>query len=212
MRLKIVWLAKLKDPIHIYWGAIEESCEYCNTYHSHQDTNHCRQWVSQFQIERLTESAKIILSSFVIDLGDTDLVDFVFVFVMEHRSVEYSNQVTCVCTLVWFPNPLTPGSDIQIHVSWGTRLVYACVCVRERDFGDIVCQIAHDMTTCGWSDVLKRRRRRRRLQLINNHADSLMAARRGRYLLLTREYGKSWVSTRYRAQYIKCYSALLNLY
>ena len=23
--------------------------------------------------------------------------------------------------LVWFPNPLAPGSDIQIHVSWGTR-------------------------------------------------------------------------------------------
>ena len=60
MRLKIVWLAKLKDPIHINWGAIEESCEYCNTYHSHQDTNHCRQWVSQFQIERLTESAKFL--------------------------------------------------------------------------------------------------------------------------------------------------------
>ena len=78
--------------------------------------------------------------------------------------------------------------------------VFTCVCVCVRDFGDIVCQIAHDMTTCGWSDVLKRRRRRRRLQLINNHADSLMAARCGRYLLLTREYGKSWVSTRYRAQ------------
>ena len=24
--------------------------------------------------------------------------------------------------LVWFPNPLAPGSDTQIHVSWGTRL------------------------------------------------------------------------------------------
>ena len=25
--------------------------------------------------------------------------------------------------LIWFPNPLAPGSDIQIHVSWETRLV-----------------------------------------------------------------------------------------
>ena len=24
--------------------------------------------------------------------------------------------------VVRFPNPLAPGSDIQIHVSWGTRL------------------------------------------------------------------------------------------
>ena len=129
-----------------------------------------------------------------------------------HPMLYFNIQRTEKYSIAMCYNPLTPGSDIQIHVSWGTRLVYACVCVRERDFGDIVCQIAHDMTTCGWSDVLKRRRRRRRLQLINNHADSLMAARRGRYLLLTREYGKSWVSTRYRAQYIKCYRALLNLY
>ena len=27
-------------------------------------------------------------------------------------------------SLVWFPNPLAP--DIQIHVSWGTRLVFCC--------------------------------------------------------------------------------------
>ena len=27
--------------------------------------------------------------------------------------------------LVSFPNPLAPGSDIQIHVSWGTRLIVA---------------------------------------------------------------------------------------
>ena len=29
--------------------------------------------------------------------------------------------------LVSFPNPLAPGSDIQIHVSWGTRLVLLCL-------------------------------------------------------------------------------------
>ena len=28
-----------------------------------------------------------------------------------------------VLPLVRFPNPLAPGSDIRIHVSWGTRLV-----------------------------------------------------------------------------------------
>ena len=28
-------------------------------------------------------------------------------------------------TLVRFPNPLAPGSDIQIHVSWGTRLSFS---------------------------------------------------------------------------------------
>ena len=29
--------------------------------------------------------------------------------------------------LVSFPNPLAHGSDIQIHVSWGTRLVLLCL-------------------------------------------------------------------------------------
>ena len=33
----------------------------------------------------------------------------------------YLTLVTLV--IVWFPNPLAPGSDIQIHVSWGTRLL-----------------------------------------------------------------------------------------
>ena len=28
-------------------------------------------------------------------------------------------------SLVWFPNPLAP--DIQMHVSWGTRLGFLCV-------------------------------------------------------------------------------------
>ena len=30
--------------------------------------------------------------------------------------------------LVSLPNPLAPGSDIQIHVSWGTRLFSTCTC------------------------------------------------------------------------------------
>ena len=29
----------------------------------------------------------------------------------------------CVLAVARFPNPLSPGSDIQIHVSWGTRLI-----------------------------------------------------------------------------------------
>ena len=33
----------------------------------------------------------------------------------------YLTLVTLV--IVWFPNPLAPGSDTQIHVSWGTRLL-----------------------------------------------------------------------------------------
>ena len=30
--------------------------------------------------------------------------------------------LSCIKRLVSFPNPLAPGSDIQIHVSWGTPL------------------------------------------------------------------------------------------
>ena len=34
--------------------------------------------------------------------------------------------IACCWNVVRFPNPLAPGSDIQIHVSWGTRLIIIC--------------------------------------------------------------------------------------
>ena len=33
---------------------------------------------------------------------------------------------TAPLAIIRFPNPLTPGSDIQTHVSWGTRLLTEC--------------------------------------------------------------------------------------
>ena len=46
------------------------------------------------------------------------------IYVLNKLSSWHGSNLLFTNSIVRFPNPLAPGSDIQIHISWGTRLQF----------------------------------------------------------------------------------------
>ena len=69
------------------------------------------------------------LKKHLLNISADSTSDYIKFCLFHHHTLLFSltpnAQKNCISSsnIVRFPNPIAPGSDIQIHVSWGTRLL-----------------------------------------------------------------------------------------
>ena len=77
-------------------------------------------WLGLKKVHQLTSERDYSLH---VNLTDFDGKSYSAVYdLFKVRTFLCFGAILCRGLLVSFPNPLAPGSDIQIQVSWGTRL------------------------------------------------------------------------------------------